>query len=157
MRPRAFIGSAEDGAIYAMDEGSADGASAYNARGQTNPIAPSGADMDSSFDRVYVTLTWSMDATVRCTPIVDGTLVTAAQFDITLTGSPLGERQSRVFERALFKPFMQDGVEQYREGLRGTWFALRLETVGGVADGELIFDEVTLEYTPGSPTKEIVS
>lgn len=157
MQPIAYVGSAEGGGIYALDEGYSDHLQDIHAVAQASPLAPGGSDADCGFDRLFIVLTWSMPATVRCTPIVDKVDIAAAVFDIELPAVAAGTRRSHVFERMLRMPFLVDGVESYRHAPRGTWFALRMETVGGLADGDLIFDEVVLEYDVLSPTKGVVA
>jgi hypothetical protein len=157
MIPRAFIGSDADGKIYALNQGHMDDATGVDFLAESNPVAPGGTEMDCIFNRLYVTLTWSMPVTVRCTPVVDGVAITASQFDIVLAALPTSERQSKVYDRALYQPHVRGGVAKYRKALRGTWFAIRVQSINGIGPGDIIVDEVNLDYDVESPSKEAVT
>lgn len=157
MIPRAYVGSASDGKIFLLDEGHQDDGQAVDILAQSNPLAPGGADGDCTFDRVFITLTWSMNATLRFTPLVDEVEKTDSTFDIVLTSTPTEARKSKVFERTLREPFKRAGVEKYKKALRGTWFSMKIETIGGIGAGDLILDEILLEHEIVNATKELVS
>ena len=146
--PRALIGSATDGRIMLLSEGHEDIGAPVDIRATTNPLAPAGAAMDCSFDRVYVTTTRTARVHLRCTPIVDGEHVTTGAFDIELPQAV--RRQSHTHEQVLTK---QSEHGDYKEGLRGRWFQLEIDSVGGVFAGDLILDEVAVEWEPLSPTR----
>jgi hypothetical protein len=156
MIPRAFIGSASGGGIYALNQGHKDGGADVNLRAVSNPIAPAGVDWDHSFNRVWITVTWSMSVTLLVTPIVDNVELADAAFSIVLAAGPTDQRRSQVFERPLYIPFKRAGLTKYRRILRGTWFALRVESDGGLGSGDVILDSVELDFDPLAPTKEIV-
>lgn len=157
MIPRAFIGSAEGGGIYALSQGYRDGDSPVEMVAQGNPVAPGGADNDCVFNRIFLTLTSSMQVTLTVVPVVDGVEISDAAFTVELTALPTAERTSHVFERSLYQWHRVNGVQKYKKGLRGTWFDLRISSSGGIGSGDLIFDEVVLDYDVESPTKEQVT
>ena len=145
--PRLLLGSARNGRILLVGETHQDAGQPVDIRATTNPLAPAGANRDCSFDRVYVTITRSAQVHLRCTPIIDFEHITGGMFDIELPRPPL--RRSTVTERVLrrLSPF-----GPYLEGLRGRWFQLEIESVGGIFEGELILDQVDLEWEALSPT-----
>lgn len=149
--PRAFIGSATDGRIMLLGEGHQDAGQDIDTRLTTNPFAPAGAAMDCSFDRVYVTVTHSARVRLRCTPIVDDEYQTGAAFDIELAQPT--SRRSQVVERQLYQRSTRHSVFPYMEGLRGRWFQLEIDSADGLFPGDLIFDQIALEFDPLSPTQ----
>ncbi|MCY3623038.1 MAG: hypothetical protein OXH68_15185 [Gammaproteobacteria bacterium] len=155
--PRTLLGEAGGNRILLVGEGHRDGVDPLPIRATTNPFAPAGASMDCSFDRLFITLTHSGQVHLRCTPIVNGEHITAAAFDIELP-PPVG-RRSHVHEEPLFR---DSAHGRYMEGLRGTWFQLQIDSVqtddagnmtgNGIYPGDLILDEITLEWESLSPT-----
>lgn len=129
--PSAFAGSASDGSVWLLNSGNDDAGLDIPVRVQSNPVAPAGANADCTFDRLFVTLTWSIGVTLRVTPIVDGDKLEDAQFDIVLD-RPYGiRRQSQVFEKILRLTAIINGEPAFKYVPRGTWFAVLIETVGG--------------------------
>lgn len=157
--PRTLLGSASDGRIMLLGETHQDIGTALNAKLVTNPCAPEGAAVDYDFARVYITLTHDSQVHLRCTPLVDqkkvrsGTITVAGEtvssgvFDIEIPQPP--ERRSYVHEQILSE---KSEYDEALEGLRGRWFQLEIESVGGVFPGDLILDQIVLEYEVLSPT-----
>ena len=150
MIPAAFLGSATSGDIYATDTGTSDAGEPIGIRIQSNPFAPAGATMDCTFERVYLTLTWSMDAVLLITPILDGVPLDRDSWTLALARPATGRRKYQVFERVMRRT--KQSTIPYKYALRGTWFALRIETVGQLGEGDLILDQVALEFEPLQPT-----
>ena len=120
---------------------------------RTNPLAPGGgASMDCIFDRLYLTLTWSMDVILRMTPILDGVALGRIGLDHHPDPSRHpGERRSEVFEQVMRRT--STGAVPYKYALRGRWFALQVEVDGLMTPGDLIVDQAVLEYDPVRPTQ----
>ena len=150
MIPAAFLGSANGGEIYAVDQGPTDAGVDIPVRMRTNPFAPAGASFDCTFERIYLTLTWSMDCVLLITPILDGTLLDEESWTVTLRRPASTKRQSRVFEKMLRRT--KRSTIPYMYALRGTWFALLIETMGPLGEGDLIVDQAVLEFEPLEPT-----
>jgi hypothetical protein len=104
-----------------------------------------------------------MACTVRVTPFVDGVAQTAT--DVALEEEE--ERVSRALEIALTQALDLDDEEHARFYLRGTWFSVQLEVlvpesiaspelVAGLDVGDLIFDQVELEFELVRETKVAV-
>lgn len=147
MIPRTYLGQDGGAGIYELDRGHQDAGAAYEILAESRPLAAAGPDADCLIDRLYVALTFNMCVTLRVTPIVDE--VDQESFDITCAVAPGERRRSRVFERELT-------VERngYRTGLRGTWFSVRIESIGGLGAGDLILDAVSAHFHVEQPTKE---
>ena len=146
--PRAMIGSATDGRIILLNEGHQDDGEPIPLRVTGNPCAPGGAANECYFHRVYVTVTHTARIHLRCTPIINREHVPEAAFDIELPPTP--ERRSYTHEEDLGAV---SAYGNYVEGLRGRWFQLEINSVGGVHSGDTIIDQVALDYLPVSPTR----
>ena len=106
---------------------------------------------ECEFNNVYITITHDMAVDVRLTPIVDFIPLdgTGGQPDerLTITLPDLTpNRLTERFEMGLSLPFPLTGPERFRNGLRGAWFQLLAEGINGLAAGDLIFDQVELDY-----------
>ena len=132
-----------------VDYGHTDDGNGVVIRARTNPVAPEGAAMECSFDRVYVTITRSAALDLLCTPVVDETLLPDSAFAIKLD-QPTTDRSPYTHEQVLRTP-REGGA--YFSGLRGRWFALQIDSAAGVFAGDLILDQVDLEYSRVSPTE----
>lgn len=112
----------------------------------TAAVAPAGASGDCAFDRIRLAVTWSADAVVTVTPVLDGEPI-AESHVLTL---PAGEqRRSKVYELVLRRVSPRGSTY----AVRGTWLALLIEGVVESA-GDVIFDPATLEYEVLTPTQE---
>lgn len=151
--PTLFFGGRDTVAnVLQTNTGFVDNAVAYVPQLRTNPVAPAGTSGECIFVTAYVTLTHSMATDIRITPIVDfvpldGTggqpderLIFSLP-DLTATG-----RLTERFEMGLSLPFPLTGTERFRNALRGAWFQLLFEAINGLAAGDLIFEQVELEY-----------
>jgi len=159
--PRTLLGSYTNGDIWLVGSGHQDVGEDIYIRATSNPFAPAGASMDCSFDRLFVTITYSAEVQLVCTPIVDEVYMTAAAFEIHLPRPP--NRRSYVFEQPLLQKAESGG---YMEGLQGRWFQLQIESAmldedengnvtvmrRGLHPGDLILDEITLKWEEQSPT-----
>lgn len=118
----------------------------------TNPVAPAGASGECVFLTAYITLTHSMACEVRITPVVDFVPLdgTGGQPDerlvITLADLTAAGRLTERFEMGLSLPFPLVGTERFRNALRGAWFQVLMEAINGLAAGDLIFEQVGLEF-----------
>ncbi len=117
---------------------------------KSNPVAPGGASGEIVFKNVYVTITHSMEVDVRFTPILDFVALdgTGGQPDerTIISLPPLADRLTERFEIGLSVPFPLTGTPRFRNALRGAWFQLQAEAIGGLAAGDLIFDQTELEF-----------
>ena len=128
------------------------------------PFAPAGFGGECLFAWAYLTITASLSAQLRVTPVVDGTvadiplvstggviqvvrpILTLAQQTATQPGQ-MPQRVTRTFPVPLLRRTLTaDGVEQFRSYVRGARLQLRIESVGALGVGELIVDGCDVEY-----------
>lgn len=138
-----FLGQSGGLDLWRMDDGADDDGVAINPVGRTAELAPGGEGGEALFAALYVTLTHTMAATVRVTPIVDGTELADEAVDIALLTQ--AGRTTVVHEIGLSVPLEIAAVVRGRVGMIGTRIAFRLEVVGGLDTGELILDQLELE------------
>lgn len=150
--PTLFFGGAITANVLQSNAGFDDNGVDIIPLAKSNPVAPSGASGENIFTNAYLTLTHSMLVDVQITPILDfvpldGTggqpdeRITISLPDLTATG-----RLTERFEIGLSLPFPLTGPERFRNAMRGAWFQLQAEVVGPLAAGDLIFEQVELEY-----------
>lgn len=170
--PRTYLGMADSAEIWRTNEGYKDGASSdggdppvytggtdYAARATGLKLAPAGADKESIFAALWLVVTHTMAVNVRLTPIVDG-----VEWDgsgdtsderITLTLAAKTKRTTEKFLIPLSVPLLIAAIEQGRNAQRGTWFQVRVQTVGSLAEGDLIFEANILEFEPSEATTAV--
>lgn len=160
--PTMFLGRADTRAdIWVWATGVEDGAGVGGspAGDPITPLAktvrffPAGFQGEAIFTQFWIGFTSDMDAlTVRFTPIVDdvvydGTLGNPDLRQTVAIAETPGTRRTFKFEFALYKPF-DDGVDAdaVRTALRGSWFQLLVDTVGGLGVGDFIIDAPEIEF-----------
>lgn len=123
---------------------------------KTVRFAPGGAGGEAIFTQFWIAITSDMTSvTLRFTPIIDGIPLDGTgpvpfNFDerqtLALSGTP-GTRVTERFEFGMSLPYT-DGVtaETLRTALRGTWFQLLIDTVGGLTAGDLILEQPEIEF-----------
>jgi hypothetical protein len=150
--PTLFFGGAVSANVLQTNDGFEDNGVDIIPLARNNQVAPVGASGECIFTNVYVTITHSMLVDIQFTPIVDfvpldGTggqpdeRITISLPDLTGTG-----RLTERFEIGLSIPFPLTGPERFRNAMRGAWFQLQADTVTPLAAGDLIFEQVELEY-----------
>ncbi len=149
--PVLFFGGRDtESNVMQVSDGFQDNLVNYFPLAKSNPVAPAGASGECIFKNVYITITHTMLSTVRLTPIVDFVPLdgTGGQPDERLNISlpALGARLTERFEMGLSLPFPLTGAERFRNALRGAWFQLQAEAITALAAGDLIFDQIELEY-----------
>lgn len=144
MIPHAFLGTANG--LVLLDEGQLDDDETIDFRAQTSPVAPAGANLDCTFDRVFLTVTHAANGRVRLTPVVDGDDISEAAFSIALRRPASGYATATV-QRVLRKRSVVPGRPTIAHVPRGTWFAVRIEN-DGVLKGDLVIDQLALEWKP---------
>jgi hypothetical protein len=149
--PTLFYGGRDtEASVLEANVGFQDNTVDYIPLAKSNAVAPAGASGDCEFRNVYITITHSMEVEIRLTPIVDFVPLdgTAGQPDERLVFSlpALGQRFTERFEMGLSKPFPLSGPARFRNALRGSWFQLQAEALIPLAAGDLIFEQVELEF-----------
>ena len=150
--PVLFFGGRDTEAnVLQVSDGFQDNTADYVPLALSNPVAPAGASGECIFKNVYITMTHDMASTIRLTSIVDFVPLdgTGGQPDerLTITLPDLTpNRLTERFEMGLRLPFPLTGTERFRNALRGAWFQLAAEAIGGLAAGDLIFDQIELDY-----------
>lgn len=167
--PRVYLGLAESGAVWRVNEGYLDGPTSdggdppvytggvvYSVRAVSARVAPSGPRRESVFAQLELIVTYSMASVIRITPILDGVAydgsgdTTDESVDIELEAQDARVTQKFLIE--LVVPIIVSAVRRGVNAMRGTWFQAKVETVGDLAAGDLIFDINTLEYEPSTDT-----
>lgn len=142
---KLFLGERGGNGINEMDVGTTDDGVAIAAVGETGHFAPGGESGEAIFTAFYLTVTHTMAVTIRLIPVLDGVEKTAQQKDVVLGNE--ASRKTKIIEVGLWEPVNDDlGAEVGRCAMRGTRIQCRVETVGGLAAGDLILDEVEVEY-----------
>ena len=150
--PTLFYGGRDtEASVLQADVGFEDNLVPYVPSALSNAVAPAGASGECIFKNVYITLTHDMAVDIRLTPIVDFVPLdgTSGQPDerlIFTLPDLTPDRLTERFEMGLSKPFPLTGPTRFRNALRGAWFQLLAEAINGLAVGDLIFDQVELEY-----------
>lgn len=158
--PTLFLGSNGPTAdVWQWDDGITDGEVLAGDGDPINMLAlsvrasPAGVGGECIFTQFWIAITYDMDAvTMRFTPIVDGVVFdgTGGNPDLSqtlvLAGTP-GTRVTERFEFGMSVPF-DDGVnvDAIRTALRGAWFQLQVDLVGGLGNGDLIIEQPEIEF-----------
>ncbi len=140
--PQAFLGG--PGGIYRVATGHDDSTDRVGFRVQTRAVAPAGAALDSIFDRIFLSITSSVAATITVTPVVDGQDMATAAFTFSLRKNTAStDPRSRVIENVL---------RTARSGLclalRGTWISFKIEADSVEGPGLLVLDRIAVEWDP---------
>lgn len=142
---KLFLGERGGNGVNEMDVGATDDGTAITAVDETGHFAPGGESGEAIFTAFYLTVTHTMAATLRIIPVLDGVKKTDQQKDVVLSGE--AERTTKIIEVGLWEPVNDDlGAEVGRCAMRGTRIQCRIETVGGLAAGDLILDKVEVEH-----------
>lgn len=142
--------------IWQLAHGVDDDGIAFGIFGRTNWITPAAGGGSCVFYDAYVTLTWTMEVTLRFKPLLDemgdteawdnGTLDIVTT-DIDLDASTTGERLTQTFRIPLMRRVLNaDDVEVTRNQLVGTRMRLEVSSVGTLGSGDLILDGAEVEF-----------
>lgn len=136
-----------------------DNGTAFDFSFLTNPWQPSGQSGECAYCYAYLQVSWSMSATVRVTPIVDGSSATLT-FDNGDTLEVLRPtftldqqsgnliRKSAVFAVPLARVKKRSGSEIGRWWPRGERLQLLIESSGALGIGELMLEGIEIEFVP---------
>lgn len=151
--PTLFFGGRDTNAnVLQTGAGNDDNGVAIAPLARSVAVAPAGSSGECIFKNVYLTTTHDMGCQLRLTPILDFVPLdgTGGQPDerltITLSDLTASGRLTQRFEMGLSLPFPLTGTERFRNAMRGAWFQLQVEVVGGLANGTVIFEQVELEF-----------
>lgn len=149
--PTLFYGGRDtEASVMETNVGFQDNGADYIPLAKSNAVAPAGASGECEFRNVYITITHSMAVDIRLTPIIDFVPLdgTGGQPDERLVFSlpALGARLTERFEMGLSIPFPLVGPERFRNAPRGAWFQLQSEALAPLAAGDLIFEQVELQF-----------
>jgi hypothetical protein len=141
-----------------------DGGASYEMLALSQPVAPAGEAQEAVFCALTLVVTHTAAAVLRVTPVVDGQPhdgtggTSDERFTINLEAASTRTTELP-FEMGLSVPLMLGGVEVGRLGMIGTWFQVKVETVGGVgASGtDLIVDLVALEWEPVQNQRNVMT
>lgn len=157
--PNLFFGRKDTLAeVFEWSSGATDGSNG-GAGDQINPLAktvrfaPAGVGGEAIFTRMWLALTYDMDAvTLRFTPILDGVAQDGTggtpdlRQTLTLAGTP-GTRVTERWEFTLYRPY-DDGVDPdaVRVALRGCWFQMMIDTTTTLGTGDLFIEQPEIEF-----------
>jgi len=149
--PTLFYGGRDtEASVLEANVGFQDNGADYIPLAKSNAVAPAGASGECEFRNVYITITHTMEVDIRLTPIIDFVPLdgTGGQPDERLVFSlpALGARLTERFEMGLSIPFPLVGPERFRNAPRGAWFQLQSEALAPLAAGDLIFEQVELQF-----------
>lgn len=149
--PTLFYGGRDtEASVIEANVGFQDNGADYLPLATSNAIAPAGASGENEFRNVYITITHSMGVDIRLTPIIDFVPLdgTNGQPDerLVFTLPPLAARLTERFEMGLSIPFPLTGPARFRNAPRGAWFQLKAEALAPLAAGDLIFEQVELQF-----------
>lgn len=136
-----------------------DGGEPFEFTHTTNPWQPDAQGGEAVFKWAYVTLAWSMSATIRLSAIVDGNgedivfdngdigELVRSTFTLEQQGGSL-QRKVAVFAVPLMYRIMRSGAEVSRMNLRGEQLQLVIESTGPLGVGELQLDGLQVDVKP---------
>lgn len=138
-------GLAAGGRIVRSDSAaSTDGGQPIAARIEGVPLALAGPSGEFVVPLLHLTVSWTMAVSLLITPIVDGVEYPDVVPPIALAAKPA--LHTETLEIPLTYQAQRADLSVWGKfALRGTWFALRIET-DALAAGELIFEAPTIEY-----------
>jgi len=144
---------------YATGNATTDGGEPFGFLFETDPWQPDDQAAEYIFAMAYITLSWSMAATVRIRPSVDGSEddislwegataeIVAPTFQLEQQAGAM-ERVSRVFPVPLVRSVQRNGEEIARLNLSGERLQVTIESTGPLGVGELMLEGVEVEFTP---------
>lgn len=142
---------------FKTDNVTTDGGEPFQFSHETNPWQPSAQSGECLFQWAYVTLSWSLGATIRLSAFADNddepmSLPNGATLDNVRSTFVLTQqvgnlnRVSAVFPVPLVRRVLQDDVEVSRWYLRGERLTITVESTGPLGVGELMLDGIEVEY-----------
>ena len=149
-----------EGPLYfQIDNVTSDGGLPFSLYHETNPWQPDAQGGESVFRWGFLSVSSSMSATIRVSPIVDGSAdnITLPNGDVlelvrtTFTvPQVLGilERVSTVVPIPLVRRILRAGVEVGRFYLRGERLQLVIESIGALGVGEFMIDGLQVDVEP---------
>lgn len=146
--------------VWQTSPATSDGGITFVPLALSNHLAPGGLGGEAMFYWAHLTMSWSMAAQLRISPVLDGVtdftplVVTGGTIEvvrpiITLAqqpGSANVQRRTETFAVPLLKKLVTAGVERSRSALRGRRLALLLESIGTLGTGELILEACEIEH-----------
>jgi hypothetical protein len=136
-----------------------DGGVLFGFRYVTAPWQPAGQGGENVFAWLYLTISWSMAATIRVTPYTDGTGAPVALpdgsvlenvstlFSLPQEGGTL-QRRTQVFPIPLVRKQVRGGEEVARWNLRGQRLQFALSSTGPLGVGECMLEGAQVDYRP---------
>lgn len=144
--------------LWQTSRGTTDGGTAFAIRALSDPLRPVGAGGECLFCFAHLTITATMAAQLRVTPVVDGVaapvplsggevqLVTPIVTIAQQSGSPAQRRTTTVAIPLVKRVADTAGRERGRWFLRGEALQLLIESIGPLGAGELFLDGVEIEH-----------
>lgn len=136
-----------------------DGGEPFDFVHTTQPWQPDAQGGENVFRWAYVTLSWSMSAIIRLSPLVDGTAddITAPNGDVlevvrtTFALEQQGgsmQRLTAMFPVPLVRRMLRAGQEVSRYYVRGQRLQLVVESTGPLGVGELLLEGLQVDVQP---------
>lgn len=108
-------------------------------------LIPAGVGGECLFQKLYVTTTFTTQAEMQVTPILDGKVLTEETRIISLIPGGGGRTVDR-FEVDLSRNYESATAERFRYGMRGTYFQVKICVVDISGTGRVEIDGVSLKY-----------
>lgn len=152
-----FVAGDSGPAYFENSDVTSDGTEPFGFRFQTNPWQPQAQGGESIFYWAYVSVSWSMAATLRVTPTVDGkpiiqtladgtaVAVIRPTFDLAQQGGTL-QRKTTIFPVPLAQQYVKNGRVFTRTALRGERLQLLIESTSPLGVGELLVNGIQVDY-----------
>ncbi len=142
---------------FQTDNVTTDGGEPFEFSNETNPWQPAAQGGECVFEWAYVTLSWSMAATVRLSAYADNdrdptTLPDGSTLENVRSTFVLDQqsgnlnRVSAVFPVPLVRRIVTDGEEVSRWYLRGERLTITIESTGPLGVGELLLEGIQCDY-----------
>jgi hypothetical protein len=151
-----IIGDAGPG-YYKTADVTQDGDEGFNLLFQTNPWQPEAQGGECVFSWLFLSVSWSMAALLRVTPMVDGKPITETMDDGTIVRTIRSlitldqqegtlQRENQVFPIPIALEYEKDGTVFTRTAMRGQRFQMLVESIGNLGVGEIMITGAEVTY-----------
>lgn len=150
---RTYYGQAAGSKLFLGDGAPTDDGVPFYLVGYSRVVSPAGSDGIATFRSYLLTVVHTAGTTLRVTPIVDGVAydgtngTTDERVSITLVAQ--ASLKTETFVVPLFqglRDVLDPSITVGRFYMRGARFQVKVESTAELTDGQLFFDDGTLEY-----------
>lgn len=157
---KVYYGQSNGRKVFLGGEGATDDGEAFFLVGYSRVVSPAGSDGVAIFRSYLLTVVHTVETTLRVTPIIDGVAydgtngTTDERFPITLVAQE--QRKVETFVVPLFRRLLDTVDPSTTVGrfyMRGSRFQVKVESLEALSEGDLFFDDGTLEFEPVLDTR----